>query len=241
MGIFFPCFNPTYVIIYSSKMISTLLKLFFLFYLIAFPAPSFTDLRIIDADTIVLDGEKVRLFGIDAPEISQLCLNENDESYFCGKKAIQKLIELIESSKSQSVDCDYKDSDMYGRFIGYCWVDRILINAWLVSHGWAMAYHQYSNEFVEEEIEAKKKKLGIWSGTFVEPWKWRKGTRLISRDLLNPEACIIKGNISSSGEKIYHVPDGQYYSRTKINESKGEKWFCSEKEALSFGWRKAKR
>ena len=56
-----------------------------------------------------------------------------------------------------------------------------------------------------------------------------------------PEICRIKGNISSSGEKIYHVPGGKYYSRTKINETKGEKWFCSEQKALSLGWRKSKR
>ena len=103
-----------------------------------------------------------------------------------------------------------------------------------------MAYRRYSNEFVGEEIEAKKKKVGIWSGTFIEPWKWRKGTRLSSEKILIRVGCPIKGNISSGGEKIYHVPGGQYYAGTKITETKGEKWFCSEKEALSLGWRKSK-
>ena len=51
----------------------------------------------------------------------------------------------------------------------------------------------------------------------------------------------IKGNISSSGEKIYHFPGGQYYDVTQINESKGEMWFCTEEEAISTGWRESLR
>ena len=198
------------------------------------------EVRVIDADTIVLDGMKVRLSGIDAPETAQLCLNEKGKHYSCGKKATQELIQLIDNTDTKSVECKYSGSDKYGRFIGNCWVDGIYINAWLVKNGWAMAYRRYSNEFVEEEIEAKKKKVGIWSGTFIEPWKWRKGTRLSSEKILIREGCPIKGNISSGGEKIYHVPGGQYYAGTKITETKGEKWFCSEKEALSLGWRKSK-
>jgi len=52
---------------------------------------------------------------------------------------------------------------------------------------------------------------------------------------------LIKGNINSSGEKIYHVPGGEYYDKTVIDESKGERWFCSEAEAQSAGWRKSKK
>ena len=53
--------------------------------------------------------------------------------------------------------------------------------------------------------------------------------------------CSIKGNISKSGERIYHVPGGQFYDRTKINEGAGERWFCSEEEAVTAGWRRSKR
>lgn len=58
---------------------------------------------------------------------------------------------------------------------------------------------------------------------------------------LGNDNCLIKGNISSSGEKIYHMPGGQYYDRTSINESKGERWFCSEQEAKDAGWRRSMR
>ncbi len=56
-----------------------------------------------------------------------------------------------------------------------------------------------------------------------------------------PPGCLIKGNISSSGEKIYHVPGGAFYAQTIIDPTKGERWFCTEAEALTNGWRKSLR
>ncbi|MBM3359650.1 MAG: thermonuclease family protein, partial [Betaproteobacteria bacterium] len=83
----------------------------------------------------------------------------------------------------------------------------------MVREGWALAYRQYSTDYVDEEAQAEAEGAGMWAGTFVAPWDFRHGT-----DGAAPAAqgeCIIKGNISSSGERIYHVPGGQYYNRTK--------------------------
>lgn len=55
------------------------------------------------------------------------------------------------------------------------------------------------------------------------------------------QACRIKGNISQNGERIYHVPGGRWYARTRIDRFKGERWFCSEEEARAAGWRKSYR
>lgn len=57
----------------------------------------------------------------------------------------------------------------------------------------------------------------------------------------NVADCPIKGNVSAKGEKIYHVPGGGYYVRTEVDESAGERWFCTEEEARAAGWRKSKR
>jgi hypothetical protein len=100
---------------------------------------------------------------------------------------------------------------------------------------------------------------GIWSGEFQEPSKWRKdnprsgggsestgaasGGNLVAVKPATEapdKKCPIKGNISSSGEKIFHVPGGRYYGSTVIDVSSGEKWFCSEKEAEKAGWRASK-
>lgn len=53
--------------------------------------------------------------------------------------------------------------------------------------------------------------------------------------------CNIKGNISiNTGEKIYHLPGMEYYNETIIRPEYGERWFCTEQEAIANGWRKAK-
>ncbi len=70
--------------------------------------------------------------------------------------------------------------------------------------------------------------------------------KIYSTEIVNPQGtvvvqCLIKGNINSKKEKIYHMPDQRDYEKTIIDTSKGERWFCTEEEALEAGWRKAKR
>jgi len=93
---------------------------------------------------------------------------------------------------------------------------------------------------VDEEVQAEAEGAGMWAGTFVAPWDYRAGAGSASEPAAS-DGCVIKGNISSSGERIYHVPGGQYYDRTIIDEAAGERWFCTEAEAVAAGWRKAKR
>lgn len=89
-----------------------------------------------------------------------------------------------------------------------------------------------------EEAEARAAKRGIWRGEVVPPSEWRKGKRL---EGVRPAArqgggrCAIKGNIGESGKRIYHVPGGRFYERTRIDTSKGERWFCTEGEARAAG------
>ncbi len=64
---------------------------------------------------------------------------------------------------------------------------------------------------------------------------------VVAQDIPKPMDCPIKGNISSKGERIYHMPGGVYYDRTKIDPAKAERWFCSEAEAAAAGWRPSKR
>jgi len=91
---------------------------------------------------------------------------------------------------------------------------------------------------VPEEQAARAKRLGIWAAKDVQaPWEYRQSRWDVAAQTA-PDGCPIKGNISRSGEKIYHVPwNGQFYDRTKIDTSKGERWFCSEADAIAAGWR----
>ncbi|MEE2774965.1 MAG: thermonuclease family protein [Pseudomonadota bacterium] len=203
--------------------------------------PSHAQVRIIDADTIELDGKKIRLHGVDAPEASQKCLNSKGKVWFCGQHATQALEVLISSHPNKRLSCVESSKDRYQRVIAECFFDELNLNSWLVRNGWAVAYTYYSKDYINEENKAKAERLGIWDGPFTLPWRWRKGERLSIEDNFNDTSCKIKGNISSSGEKIYHLPTGEYYAQTKINLTKDERWFCSEKEAKENGWRKAKK
>ena len=101
----------------------------------------------------------------------------------------------------------------------------------MVADGWAMAYREYSLDYVPQEDDARSAKRGIWQTEFVPPWDWRKQKRT-QTEAKQQAGCVIKGNISTrTGERIYHVPGGQYYDKTAISTSAVERWFCSEAEA----------
>jgi endonuclease YncB( thermonuclease family) len=193
---------------------------------------------VIDGDTIEIQGQRIRFHGIDAPESRQTCV-ASGEVWRCGQKAALALADFIGRSP---VTCREQDVDRYGRIVAVCYVRGEDVEAWLVVNGWALAYRKYSTDYVAEEQAAQAARAGIWRGEFIKPWEWRKGKRLQAATVPDSAAgCVIKGNISSSGERIYHVPGGQYYDRTKINTAKGERWFCTEEEALAAGWRRSKR
>jgi len=213
------------------------------------PAASAADLigqaSIIDGDTIEIHGQRIRLFGIDAPEHDQLC-EAGGNQYRCGQQAALALADQI---GRQTVDCAPRDVDQYGRFVAVCSAGGEDLNAWMVRNGWALAYRHYSAAYVPDEDAAHLAGLGIWRGTFDTPWDWRRGTRqgaaqVESQAPLSSAAavgqCAIKGNISSKGERIYHVPGGRYYDATMIDTAKGERWFCTEAEAVAAGWRRSK-
>ena len=128
------------------------------------------NIRIIDGDTIHIDKIKYRLHGIDAPEMKQLC-KINEKNYKCGVKSKEFLVSLI---GNKPVRCVHKDVDRYKRIVAECFVNNINLNKELVKHGWALAYTDYSKDYVDDENFAKENNLGMWKGTFVEPKKWRK-------------------------------------------------------------------
>ena len=118
----------------------------------------------------------------------------------------------------------------------------------MVEHGQALDWPRYSHgAYAQQQAKAEAAKAGIWVGKFEAPWDWRAEHRnneqpsaTVSLIGTAPGACNIKGNINARGEHIYHLPGQEYYDRTIITPSKGERWFCSEAEAQAAGWRRSK-
>ncbi len=190
--------------------------------------------RVIDGDTIVIAGTHVRLEGIDAPERAQTCGRALAGKWACGKSAAAALEHLL---AHQSVDCQDRGTDKYGRMLGVCYVGTRDINAQMVREGLAWAFVKYSRSYVHEEAEARALRIGIWQGTAEPAWDFR-AERWRGAQQVAPRGCAIKGNVSRNG-RIYHLPWSPWYGKVRIDEKKGERWFCSESEALAAGWRPA--
>lgn len=126
--------------------------------------------KIIDGDTIHIGNNKIRLHGIDAPELDQHC-NYKGKDWKCGQ---QSKTFLLHKTNLNTVNCRVIDIDKYKRYIAICFVDKLNINKTMVNNGWAIAYRYYSKDYIDEEFIAKKNKLGIWKGQFEEPYLYRK-------------------------------------------------------------------
>ena len=127
-------------------------------------------LRVVDGDTIVINGEKIRFSGIDTPELKQTCM-DGDEKVFCGQSAKKLLIKKI---GNEIPECISEGKDVYKRTLAECFINGESLSAFLVRSGYAFAYRKYSDKFIKDEEFAKENKLGIWAMKFQYPWDFRK-------------------------------------------------------------------
>ena len=138
--------------------------------------------KIVDGDTIHINEYKIRLEGIDAPEMRQQCKKEKlkissiigftfYKNYSCGEVSKENLEVKINRSK---IKCILSSKDRYKRHLAKCYKDKINLNRWMVRNGYAVAYRRYSKEYVSDEDFARENKLGLWQGKFLRPEKWRK-------------------------------------------------------------------
>lgn len=192
--------------------------------------------RVIDGDTLDVAGERVRLEGIDAPEIKQSCpkADRPNGTWPAGRIAALALERWV---RDREVACRQIGRDGFGRMIGRCHADGRDLNAAMVRHGLAWAFLKYSQTFAADERAARSAALGVWSSSCKPAWEYRANRwREVAPQA--PAGCPIKGNISRNG-RIYHMPWSPWYRRTRIEPRKGERWFCDEGQALAAGWRPA--
>ncbi len=192
---------------------------------------------VVDGDTVDIGDTRIRLEGIDAPESGQRCPSRIIGTWRCGRSATRALEKMIGTAP---LTCEGRGTDRYGRMIGVCFAHGKDINAEMVRAGHAWAFVKYSDTYTAEEAAARSARAGIWAAdTPAQPaWDYR-ARRWSSAETQAPSGCAIKGNISQSGDRIYHTPWSPWYDKVRISEPAGERWFCSEGEAAAAGWRPA--
>ncbi|MFG6083315.1 thermonuclease family protein [Paracoccus litorisediminis] len=192
---------------------------------------------VVDGDTVKLGSESIRIHGIDAPEQSQSCARAGGGTWACGKAATGFMAKLV---KGRQITCRSVERDRYDRLVAKCFAGKLDIGRKMVQSGHAWAFIRYSDDYVGVEASAKKQRLGIWQAQSEPAWAFRAKDWERAAPVAPRENCPIKGNISAKGEKIYHTPSSPAYAKTRINVSKGERWFCNEQEAIAAGWRAAR-
>ena len=201
-----------------------------------------------DGDSMMVGVKEVRLFGVDAPELSQSCQRDGQD-WACGAAAKDLLDSLV---RGKTVYCTAAGTDQFDRVLARCAAGTTDLNRAMVANGYAVAFRRYSSDFVSAEDSAKANKRGIWSSKFTMPSDYRHGAqpplqmkraparrpaRAVSSDWAGRAKanCNIKGNRNRKGQWIYHVPGMPYYERTRPEEI-----FCTEAEAQAAGYRRAK-
>jgi endonuclease YncB( thermonuclease family) len=203
-------------------------------------------IRVIDGDTLEIDGRLVQLYGIDAPELGQMC-DRGDDLWECGREAALYLHKLV-SFGGPPVQCSpwgdepgaaagsaeaVADSEVV---VGVCQIGPKALGLTMVHNGYAVALPDSFPEYHEAEEQARQATLGLWKGDFVPPWEWRegRGTEIGASDWVRK--CSIKAVFGATGEQVYYVPTDQEYAEVTVDLDRGEKMLCSDEEARAAGW-----
>ncbi len=289
--------------------------------------------RVLDGDSVWIQGIAIELDGIDAPEADQRCLKADGRHYACGELATRALRTII---GGQRATCEQVGRTATGKPRARCRLRRRDLAREMLALGWAVAPEGAPGDYAKAQAEAEAKREGIWDGRFVLPWEWRRGKRLVETTPAppppstvvrapapdpavarpadarrpppreaprpapraaepppsaappsenktpppeetaraapgppksapvpekparasapaaalapsstggritgpHPRDCPIKGNIDTTGRRLYYLPTSKWYNIILVDQDAGERWFCNEKDALAAGWRK---
>ncbi len=195
--------------------------------------------RVIDGDTLEVDGATIQLYGIDAPELGQLCENDDTRSP-CGVEAALALRKLV-TVGDQELQCSpwgggppKRTAD--GALIEVCQVGDEDLAEVMLQNGYGVATPDSFPGDAEAEKSAKDAHLGIWHSQFELPWVWRAAEADPGGKDAQDRGCNVKGARSADGRRIYYVPTDPEYEQVVIDPSRGERIFCSDEEARLAGW-----
>ena len=133
----------------------------------------------VSGDTVLVGGSNVRLYGIDAPELGQICYSRSGRAYDCGASARDFLNRAL---GDRTISCTLYAHALTGEQVGRCSAGSTDIGQFVVGHGWAFSARGLSNRYDEAEALAQARGAGVWSGRAVRPWVWRQQQDVQSPD-----------------------------------------------------------
>ncbi|KAL4854604.1 Succinoglycan biosynthesis protein ExoI [Chlorella vulgaris] len=181
--------------------------------------------RISDGDTLSLLGSRIRLRGVDAPELAQTCLDASGSAYPCGEVSRDALRAKVGDS---SIDCRQEDQDQYGRVVAVCYLplsdgSSLDLNGWLVQQGLAVAYRRaaaavppavwvFTQDYAADENAAREAGRGLWAGEFQMPADFRRFGPAADLSGATPDASAGSGANGAAPEDLGSVDyDGDAY------------------------------
>jgi endonuclease YncB( thermonuclease family) len=191
---------------------------------------------VLTGDVMRVDHTLVKLAGIEAPERDQRCQRPGNKRWRCAEAATDALARL---TRRRAITCQANGSDELGRTKAICFDGATDIAAALVSSGHVFSEPGFMSRYAKQEAAAKSAKLGLWSGESERPSDFRARTWDEAKRAA-PEGCPIKGQLTGNA-KLYVLPWSADYHRVRVSKARGERWFCSEREAISAGWRPSER
>lgn len=190
--------------------------------------------KALTGDIMMVGDTKIVLKGIEAPDIRQYCKTSSGRRWSCGRDALNALRRV---TGYDTLECTVDGADKSGRKLADCVIGEKNIAAELVRQGHAFARGGFFTTYGKEEQEAREAKRGIWKGTAqaraeFRTERWQKALRK------SPDGCPIKGKSRArSRDNVYILPWSASYRNYKISKRRGDRWFCSEGEAVSAGWK----
>jgi endonuclease YncB( thermonuclease family) len=199
--------------------------------------PVSDQVTVIDGDSLQIGSKVVQLYGIDAPELGQLC-NDEGSLRHCGVDAalaLRKLITLAAPSFHCSTWHDDSDrAEVAGVTVEVCEVGKQDVSLVMLHNGYSVALPGSFPDYTDAQEQAREGNLGIWHTQFTLPWAWQEG----ERSPLEQTDCNVKATSSDAGGPVYYVPTDPEYDRIAIDPDQGDAWFCSDEEARQAGWRR---
>ncbi|MGD9785554.1 MAG: thermonuclease family protein [Hyphomicrobiaceae bacterium] len=186
----------------------------------------------LSGDILRIGRRRVRLGAIEAPERGQVCKAESGRTWRCGAASANALSKIV---RRKDVVCEIESAETDKLPVASCRVGDEDVAERLVREGHAFAETGFFSRYSNAESEARQARRGLWKGEAERPEDYRAARWEAARKAA-PDGCPIKGRVSGRS-RTYVLPWSIDYDRVEVRESRGGRWFCSEAEALSAGWK----